>query len=233
MTYTRRNRVEEQQEACQKAQEITTICEQFHITLDPIDWQQFGMGAPVKVDAIEIASLVELGQRESSDILCQIQMKLFEHAALKALGVRFSLKALMWSPIELTQPQAFLSLWIITLETGERIPIAESLKYGQRVYEYYPFDVSNERQLAELFGPMNEGEYHLGETVTIKEHEHHYTGEIIYIIPPGKTTSGRKYVQRGYHTVAGRTFPNNVMSRYIVDCKDGFPHIAHQSQIIL
>ena len=38
MTYSRRNSVDEQQEACQKAKQITAICGQFQITLDPIDW---------------------------------------------------------------------------------------------------------------------------------------------------------------------------------------------------
>lgn len=232
MAYSRRNSVEEQQEACQKAQKITAICEQFHITLDPIDWQQFGMWAPVKVDTIEIASLLELGQREENDLLRQVQMKLFERAALATLGVRIDIKALIWSPVEIVQPQAFLSLWIITLETDKRIPIVKSLKDGQRVYEYYPFDETNGQQLTGLFGPVNEGEFHLDATVTIKEHDRQYTGKIIYIIPPGKTTPGRKYVPRGYHTVSGRVYTNNVASRYIIDCGDGFPHIVHQSQIV-
>ncbi len=54
MTYSRRNSVDEQQEACQKAKQIAAICGQFHITLDPIDWQQFGMWAPVKVNTITV-----------------------------------------------------------------------------------------------------------------------------------------------------------------------------------
>ena len=232
MTYSRRNSVEEQQEACQKAREITAICEQFHITLDPIDWQQFGMWASVKVGTIEIASLLDLGQREKNDILCQIQMKLFENAALETLHVQPNLKALIWSPLEIVQPQEFLSLWIITLETDERIPIVESLKNGQRIYEYYPFDGTNRQQLAELFGPENEGEYQPGATVTIKERDRQYTGKIIYVIPPGKTSPGRKPVSRRYHTASGAAYTNDVASRYIIDCGDGFPHIAHQSQII-
>ena len=61
MTYSRRNIANEQQEACQKATQITAICEQFQITLDPIDWHQFGMGAPVKVNGIAIASLLAFG----------------------------------------------------------------------------------------------------------------------------------------------------------------------------
>src|SRR6266571_4908927 len=203
MTYSRRNSADEQQEACQKAKQITAICGQFHIRLDPIDWQQYGMWAPVKVNNIEIASLLDLGQRESDDILRQIQIKLFAHAALETLHSRPGLKVLMWSPVDVVQPQAFLSLWIITLETDERVPIIESIKNGQRVYEHYQFNRADEQQLASLFGPASEGEYHLGDTVTIKERERQYTGEVIYIIPPSKTVTGRKYASRGYHTISG------------------------------
>ncbi len=91
---------------------------------------------------------------------------------------------------------------------------------------------ADEQQLARLFGPLNEGEYHLGDTVTIKERERHYTGEIIYIIPPGKMVTSRKDASRGYHTIAGTAYTNDVVSRYLVDCNDGFPHIVHQSQVI-
>ena len=232
MTYSRRNSADEQQEACQKARQITAICGQFQITLDPIDWQQFGMWAPVKVNTIEIASLLDLRQRDSDDILRQVQIKLLAHAALEAFHARPSLKVLMWSPVDVVQPQAFLSFWIITLETDVRIPIIESIKNGRRVYEHYQFDVGDGQQLARLFGPLNEGEYRLGETVTIKERERQYTGEIIYIIPPGKVFTSRKSASRGYHTIAGTAYTNDVASRYLVDCNDGFPHIVHQSQVI-
>jgi hypothetical protein len=232
MVYLGRNSVDEQQEACQKARQLTEICQQFHITLDPIDWQQFGLWAPVKVNTIEIASLLDLGQRDSDDILRQVQIKLLAHAALEAFHARPSLKVLMWSPVDVVQPQAFLSFWIITLETDVRIPIIESIRNGQRVYEHYQFDGADGQQLAKLFGPVNEGEYHLGDTVTIKEREHQYTGEIIYIIPPGKVFTSRKSASRGYHTIAGTAYTNDVASRYLVDCNDGFPHIVHQSQVI-
>ncbi|MDQ6661403.1 MAG: hypothetical protein M3Z24_10605 [Chloroflexota bacterium] len=232
MVYSRRNSADEQQEACQKAKQITAIYGQFHITLDPIDWQQFGMWAPVKVNNIEIASLLDLGQRDSDDVLRQVRIKLFAHAALETLHSRLGLKALMWSPIDVVQPQMFLSLWIITLETDERIPIIESIRNGQRVYEHYQFDGDDGQQLARLFGPMSEGPYHLGDTVTIKERERHYTGEIIYIIPPGKMFTSRKCASRGYQTISRTGSTNDVVARYIVDCNDGFPHIVHQSQVI-
>ena len=232
MTYSRRNIADEQQEACQKASQITEICEQFHITLDPIDWQQFGMLAPVKVNNISIASLLDLGHRDSDDILRQVQITLFAHAALETLHSRTGLKVLMWSPVDVVQPQEFLSLWIVKLETDERIPIIEFIRNGRRVYEHYRFDGDDGEQLATLFGPINEGEYHLGDTVTIKERERQYSGEIIYIIPSGKIFPSRKSASRRYQTTSGTVYTNDVVARYIVDCNDGFPHIVHQSQVI-
>ena len=232
MTYSHRNSADEQQEACQKAKQITALCGQFQITLDPIDWQQFGMWAPVKVNTIEIASLLDLRKRESEDILRQVQIKLFAHAALETLHARRGLKACMWSPVEVVQPQAFLSLWVITLETDERIPIVESISNGQRVYEPYQFDGHDYQQLAQLFGPVQEGEYALGDTVTIKERERHYSGEIMYIMPLGKMDTRRTFASRAYQTLSGTASTNDVLSRYLVDCNDGFPHIVHWSQVI-
>jgi len=232
MTYSHRNSVEEQQEAYQKAKQITSICERLQITLDPIDWQHCGIRAPVKVNNIEIASLLDLSQRERNDILRRIQIKLFEHAALESIHARPGLRASIWSPVDVVQPQAFLSLWIITLETDERIPIIESISNGQRVYEHYTLDRNDVQQLARLFGPVCEGEYHLGDKITTKERERHYTGEIIYIIPPGKVPTSRKYASRGYHIISGAAYTNDIAVRYLVDCNDGFPHIVHQSQVI-
>jgi len=233
MTYTRRNSANEQQEAYLKATQVTTICEQLHIKLDPIDWQQFGLWAPVKVNSIEIASLLELGKRDSDDILRQVQIKLFAQAALETFHSRHGIKALMWSPVEVVQPQEFISLWIITLETDERIPIVETIENGQRVYEYYQFDGNNGQQLATLFGPVNEGEHQLGDIVTIKERDREYTGEIIYIVPSNKMFTNRKYASRGSRTAPEMANTNNVvLSKYIVDCNDGFPHIVYQSQVI-
>ena len=232
MTFSHRNIADEQQEACLKARQIIAICEQFNITLDPIDWQQFGMLAPVKVNNIDIASLFALGRCTSDDILRQVQITLFANAALETFQSRAGLKVFMWSPVDVVQPQAFLNLWIVILESDERIPIIESIRNGQRVYEHYRFDGNDEQQLAGLFGPVNEGEYHLGDMVTIKERERQYTGEIVYIIPPGKMSPTRKPASRGYHTVSGAAYTNDVAARYIVDCNDGFPHIVHQSQVI-
>jgi hypothetical protein len=232
MTYLRRNSVEEQKEAYQKAQQITGICKELHITLDPIDWQNHGMQAGVRVNTVEISDLLDLRQQDATSILRRVQLKLFEHAALEAVGARPGLKALIWSPVEVVQPQAFLSLWIITLETDERVSIAEYLRDGQRTYEHYALDVNNKEQLKQLFGPAQTGEYQQGDTVTIEEREHKCTGEIIYVLSPGKALANRRSSSRGYHTIAGKSYTNDVSARYLVDCHDGFPHVVSQSQII-
>lgn len=230
MSYSRINRAEEQQGAYQKAKYITEVCKQLHITLDPIDWQACGMWAPVKVHQIEIAYLLEFAQTDADDILRRVQIKLLEHAALAASHARPGLKALMWSPVDVVQPQPFLSFWIITLESNQRIPIIEFLRDGRRVYEPYPFDCNDTDQFAKLFGPASQGEYHLGERITMKEHDHQYIGEIVYIIPPGKTPTGRRPPLRGFQTLTKTA--TEVTAKYIVDCNDGFPHIVHQSQVI-
>jgi hypothetical protein len=232
MTYSHRNSAQEQKEACQQAKQITAICEQLHITLDPIDWQNSGMRACVRVNTIEISDLLDLSQQDGASILRRIQMKLLEHAALETVHARSDLKAVVWSPVDVMQPQEFLSLWIITLETGERIAVAEYISNGERIYEHYEIDRDDAHYLIKLFGPVHTGEYALGETVTIEEHERKCTGEIVYILPPSKASTNRKYPSRGRHTIAGKAYTNDVSSRYIVDCHDGFPHVVNQWQVI-
>ncbi|HZU03934.1 MAG TPA: hypothetical protein VFA10_30000 [Ktedonobacteraceae bacterium] len=232
MPSSRRNRVEEQQEAWRKPKQITAICDQLSLTLDPIDWQHWGMRAAVKVNSIERASRLDLSQRVRDDLLRRIELKLVERVALKSIHPRPGLKVSLWSPVEVVQPQAFLSLWILTLETDERIPIMESIRNGERVYEPYTLDRDDMQQLTKLFGPASQGAYSLGDRITIKEHERQYTGEIIYSIPVGKALPSRKYASRGSPLIAGTAYTDDVAARYIVDCNDGFPHIVHQSQVI-
>jgi hypothetical protein len=232
MVYSRRNSIEEQQEASHQAQYITTLCEQWHLTLDCIDWQQWGMQALVNVNGVEIAPLLDLGRCERDDLLRLIQLKLLERAALESIPACSEMKALMWRPVTVVQPQDFLSLWVITMETDERIPVVESMHNGQRVYAFYPFDTKDTHQLATLFGAVYQGAYHLGEVVTIKEHARLYTGMIIYSLPPDKGLSNRKITSKGYHTVAGTVYTNDMAATYLVDCHDGFPHVVKQSQIV-
>jgi hypothetical protein len=232
MVYARRNTVEEQQEACQKAHQLAARYGELQIMLDPIDWHQFGLWAPVNVGTIEIASLRDLWQRDRDDLLRQVQIKLLEHAAREALRFRPGLKAVMWSPVEVIRPQAFLSLWVITFETHERIPIIEFLNNGQRSYTPFSWDGACEEHLAMLFGPAHEGEYQPGTVISIKEREHHYTGEVLYILSPGKVLPGRKQASRRSQTISEIADASKGASRYLVDCHDGFPHIVYQSQIV-
>lgn len=231
MTNSRQNSAEEQQQASHQARSIATLCEQWCLSLDHIDWQQWGMQALVKVNGVEIASLLYLSQREQDDLLRLIQLKLLEHAALEASPGRSKVKAVMWRPITVVQPQVFLSLWVITLETDERIPIIESMSNGQRNYEPYLFDAENGQQLSTLFGAVFHGAYDLGEVVTIKEHTRLYTGVIIYSISSNKEYPNRKVLPRG-PLAAETAAPTYKAATYIVHCHDGFPHIVEQSQII-
>jgi len=232
MTYIRRNSAEEQKDASQKAQHLTALCEQLHITLDPIDWQNAGMQADVTVQTLKIADLSEMSRLDTAAILRQLQLKLFEQAAIKTVSARPGLKAVMWSPVEVVQPQAFLSLWIITLETDERVAIAEYLRGGQRVYEHFAFDGDNVNALVKLFGPIHTGEYARGALVTIGEHERRYTGEIVSLLPPRTPYTRITSPSRGRHTILGKVYPNDSSSRYVVNCHDGFPHVVNQWQIM-
>ncbi|HET8844722.1 MAG TPA: hypothetical protein VFN35_24840, partial [Ktedonobacteraceae bacterium] len=226
------NSAEAKQEAAQQVHSITMLCEQLQFALEPIDWQQWGWQAPVKVNGVEIASLLDLSQRERDDFLRLTQIKLFEHAALEAIPASSATKACMWSPVNVVQPQDFLSLWVITLETEERIPIVESIEHGQRVYDFYRFDATDQHQLIALFGALSQGAYHLGEVVTIRERAQLYTGVILHILPPDNDIPQRKPLSRGYHTIAGTAYTNENAARYLVDCSDGFPHLVKQSQIV-
>lgn len=232
MTHSRRDMTTEQQEACQKAQQISAIYEAFQITLDPIDWRQFGLFAPVKIKEIEIALLGDLWKRDRDDMLRQVQIKLLEQAALKTLQPQPNLRAMIWSPVEILQPQTFLSLWIITFETNERVPVIEFLSDGQRTFAPFPFDGARGRHLAQLFGPAIQGEHHPGEIITIKERGQQYTGEIMYVIAHGTMPSTRRQATQRYRAASGPASPHEEEPRYIVDCRDGFPHIAYQSQIV-
>lgn len=232
MTYSHRNIASEQKEAYQKVQQLTAICETLSLTIDPVDWQNAGIRALVTVNAIKISDLLDLGHQDSASLLRRFQLKLLEHAALEAIHARPELKVLIWSPVDVVQPQAFLSLWILTLETDERVGIAEYIRDGKRVYEHYELDVDNGQQLAQLFGPVHTGKYQCGDMVTIEEHERKYIGEIVYILSPGKVLAGRKYPPGGSHATVGKVSPNDVSSRYLLDCHDGFPHIVNQWQIV-
>jgi hypothetical protein len=183
------------------------------------------------VNNIKISDLLDLRQQDNDSVLRRFQVKLFEQAALETIHAQPGTKALIWSPVDVVQPQDFLSLWVITVETDERVAIAEYIKNGQRVYEHYKPDLYDREQLVKLFGPIHDGEYQLHHAVTIEEYGRKYTGEIIHIIPPGKTSTNHKYASRGYHTISGKSYTNNASARYVVNCNDGFPHVVSQSQV--
>lgn len=231
MVYLRRNSTEEQDEAERSTQYIIELCAQWRFTLEDIDWQQQGMQALVNVNGVEIAPLLDLRQCAGDDLFRLIQLKLLERAALENRSAQAEIKALIWRPVTVVQPQDFLSLWIVTLETEERVPVIERIHNEQRIYERYPFDAANTRQLIALFGDAYRGVHHVGEVVTIKEHACLYTGVIIHSLPPDKELPTRKGSSKGYHTAGGAAYTDDGSATYLVDCHDGFPHIVRQSQI--
>ena len=231
MTYARRNSAEESKQASQKAQQILAVCEELHVVVDPIDWQNCGMRASVAVNRVEIADLLSLSRQDTASILRLLQIKLLECAARATIPVYPAPRALVWSPVEVIQPQSFLSLWVLTMETDERIAIAEYLRNGRRVYELYTLERDDGQQLTTLFGPLQTGTYQLGNIVTIEERERKYTGEIIYILSPGKALISRKNAMRGYNHTSGKADTGDVSARYLVDCYDGFPHLVNHWQV--
>lgn len=232
MAYVHKYSAEEIKEAGRKAARVMEICEQLHITTDPIDWQTLGIQANVTVNKIAISDLRDLSRQDSESILRLIQIKLLERAARDAIHAHPDVRALIWNPVDVIQPQPFLNLWIMTMETDERVAIAEYLRNGQRTYEHYWLDVHNREQLTTLFGPLHTGDYHIGDSITVEERDRKYSGEIVYILLPGKVPTSRRYSSRGTYSTSGKAYTNEVFSRYLVDCHDGFPHILNQSQII-
>jgi hypothetical protein len=229
MTYARQNTIEEQREATRQVRRLASLCKELYITLDAVDCQQYGMRAPVSVQGIEIASLIDLYQREPADILRMVRIKRLERAALAAAARQPGTKALVWSPVETSGQQDFLSLWVISLETNERVAIAEYVRDGERVYEPYALDRDNEQQLAALFGPTTEGTYRRGERVTIKVRDHEYSGVVLHICAGSRAPTQRTYGSRNSGPLQANS--NEASAKYIVDCGDGFPHIVQQAQV--
>src|SRR5437588_48099 len=82
MTYSHRNIAEEQIEASQKAKQITAICEQLHIKLDPIDWQN-SLDQFIKVTI----SLVIRSPLKSVSVNAPERSSTFFHQARQSLTV--------------------------------------------------------------------------------------------------------------------------------------------------
>lgn len=68
----------------------------------------------------------------------------------------------------------------------------------------------------ELFGEPGASDYRIGDTITFREGDQTFTGEILHISAPGHTPVTRKHTP----------------TTYTVDCGDGFPHLAYQSDIV-
>ena len=111
---------------------------------DPIDWQQADMLAFVIVNGVVVGDLVTLAE-ERERVLGQVRHQLMADVAFKHLGVERDGHHIRLMPVEPTPPETtYLAIVHIDEEVG--VPVAEYLRYGKRVYEYYPALQEGEEQ---------------------------------------------------------------------------------------
>ncbi len=119
-----------------KARRLEALFAELHLSHDPIDWQQAGMLAFVIVNGVVVGDLVTLAD-ERERVLGQVRHQLMAAVAFKHLGVERDGHQIRLMPIEPLPPQTtYLAVVHIDEEVG--VPVAEYLRNGKRVYEYYP-----------------------------------------------------------------------------------------------
>lgn len=74
----------------------------------------------------------------------------------------------------------------------------------------------SKQNLNEILGPQGKGDYSVGDTITFRDQGQEYAGVIIHVEAPGQTATGR-HSPLTYH----------------VDCGDGWPRLAYQTDIIV
>jgi hypothetical protein len=126
----------ERNAAEEKARRLETIFAQLHLQHDPIDWQQAGMLAFVIVNGVVVGDLVTLAQ-EPERVLGQVRHQLMADVAFKHLSVERDGHHIRLAPVEPAPAEtAYLAIVYIDEEVG--VPVAEYLRDGKRMDEYYP-----------------------------------------------------------------------------------------------
>jgi hypothetical protein len=127
-----------------KAQRLEAIFAELHLQHDPIDWQQAGLLAFVVVNGVVVGDLVTLAD-EPERLLEQIRHQLMADVAFKHLGVERDGHLIRLRPITPAPPEmTYLAVVHIDEEVG--VPVAEYVRDGKRVYEYYPALQESEEQ---------------------------------------------------------------------------------------
>jgi hypothetical protein len=134
----------ERNAAEEKVRRLEVIFAELHLQHDPIDWQQVGMLAFVIVNGVVVGDLVTLAE-ERERVLRQVRHQLMADVAFKHLGVGRDGHLIHLAPVEPIPPETtYLAVVHIDEEVG--VPVAEYLRDGKRVYEYYPAVPESEEQ---------------------------------------------------------------------------------------
>jgi hypothetical protein len=134
----------ERNAAEEKAGRLEAIFAELHLQHDPIDWQQAGLLAFVIVNGVIVGDLVTLAD-ERERVLRQVRHQLMADVAFKHLGVERDGHLIQLAPVEPVPPETtYLAVVHIDEEVG--VPVAEYLREGKRVYEYYPALSESEEQ---------------------------------------------------------------------------------------
>jgi hypothetical protein len=120
----------------EKARRLEAVFAELHLQHDPIDWQQVGMLAFVIVNGVVVGDLVTLAD-EPERVLRQARHQLMADVAFKHLGIERDGHLIRLRPVEPVPAETtYVAFVYIDEEIG--VPVAEYLRDGKRVYEYYP-----------------------------------------------------------------------------------------------
>jgi hypothetical protein len=134
----------ERSAAEEKAQRLAAIFAELRLQDDPIDWQQTGLLAFVVVNGVVVGDLVTLAD-EPERVLEQVRHQLMADVAFKHLDVERDGHFIRLTPVEPALPEmTYLAVVHIDEEVG--VPVAEYVRDGKRVYEYYPALQESEEQ---------------------------------------------------------------------------------------
>lgn len=136
-----RNFEVEREQARQEAEHLTALLQAHGYEVGEIDWERAGRLAYVPVNQIEVEDLLTLsGSNERGRLLEDVRYKLLEATAQQLL--QDDALAVSWTPLERPRdaPADLISLWRVHLGEDERsgINIAEVVRGGKRLYEYFP-----------------------------------------------------------------------------------------------
>jgi hypothetical protein len=134
----------ERRAAEEKAQRLGAIFAELYLQHDPIDGQQAGLLAFVVVNGVVVGDLVTLAD-EPERVLEQVRHQLMADVAFRHLEVERDGHFIRLTPVEPALPE-MTYLAVVHIDEDVGVPVAEYVRDGQRVYEYYPALLESEEQ---------------------------------------------------------------------------------------